>query len=181
MTQTLAKIAFDGAPIGIIMTHNRVITTCNQTFADIVGYQQCDLIGQSFRIFYGSSEEFESVRDVGLQPLSQSGNYTDERMIIHKDGHAIWCRFRARSLTPKAPLELVVMSFAPIAENQALSLSKRQRQVLGLMRRGMTSKEIARHLGLSPRTIEDVRARLLKRFAVKNATELLGKMTDLGG
>ena len=181
MTQTKTEIAFDFAPIGIVMTRFRIITTCNQTFANLVGYQTDALIGQSFRLLYGSAEEFDHIRDIGLQPLRKSGNYTDERMIRHKDGRSLWCRFRARSLTPEAPLEQVVMSFAPIAENrEALSLSKRQRQVLGLMGRGMTSKEIARELGLSPRTIEDVRARLLKRFAVKNATELLSKMTDLG-
>ncbi|MBV1865266.1 MAG: LuxR C-terminal-related transcriptional regulator [Rhodobacteraceae bacterium] len=182
MSQTLAEIAFEAAPIGIVMTQDRVITVCNETFADLVGYDPATLIGQSFRMFYSSTEEFDRVRDLGLAPLRQSGNYTDERMITHRDGRSLWCRFRARSLTPAKPLEQVVMSFAPIADTREhLSLSKRQRQVLGLMARGMTSKEIARDLGLSPRTIEDVRARLLKRFAVKNATELLGKMTDLGG
>jgi len=181
MMKTLEQIAFDAAPIGVVMACNRIIRACNCSFADLVGYDRDVLLGQSFRMLYGSREEFDRVRDVGLQPLTQSEHYTDQRMITHRLGHSIWCRFRARSLTPEAPLQQVVMSFAPIAENAApLSLSKRERQVLGFMGQGVTSKEIARELGLSPRTIEDVRARLLKRFAVKNATELLGKMTDLG-
>lgn len=175
------QTAFDFAPIGLVMTCNRVIRACNTTFASLTGYDREALIGQSFRRFYGSTEEFDRVRDVGLQPLRQSENYTDERMVSHHLGHSIWCRFRARSLTPETPLQHVVMSFAPIADNAAvLSLSKRERQVLARMSRGQTSKEIARDLGLSPRTIEDVRARLLKRFSVKNATELLSKMTNLG-
>jgi DNA-binding NarL/FixJ family response regulator len=45
---------------------------------------------------------------------------------------------------------------------------------------GRTSKEIARHLGLSPRTIEDVRARLLRKFEVRNVTELLTRLTGPG-
>ncbi len=175
------QTAFDFAPVGLVMTCNRIIRACNETFANLTGYDQTALIGQSFRLFYGSDEEFDRVRDVGLNHLRQRENYTDERMVRHQAGHLIWCRFRARSLTPEAPLQQVVMSFAPIAENAPpLSLSKRERQVLARMRRGQTSKEIARELGLSPRTIEDVRARLLKRFAVKNATELLSKMTNLG-
>ncbi len=175
------EIAFDFAPVGLVMTCDRVIHACNDTFASLTGYERNALIGQSFRLFYGSTEEFDRVRDVGLQPLRQRENYTDERMVRHRAGHSIWCRFRARSLTPQTPLQQVVMSFAPIADNALpLSLSKRERQVLARMSRGQTSKEIARDLGLSPRTIEDVRARLLKRFAVKNATELLSKMTNLG-
>jgi len=175
------QTAFDFAPVGLVMTYDRQIRACNDSFVSLTGYERNALIGESFRLFYGSSEEFDRVRDVGLHPLSQSENYTDERMVRHRQGHSIWCRFRARSLTPDAPLQQVVMSFAPIAENAPpLSLSKRERQVLAHMARGQTSKEIARYLGLSPRTIEDVRARLLKRFAVKNATELLSKMTNLG-
>ena len=173
-------IAFDHAPVGLVFAEDRVIKSCNRTFAEMLGYHVPDLIGQSFRMFYGSQEEFAQIRDVGLTPLQQTGVYTDERMVRHKQGHSIWCRFRAHALDQSAPLSQVAMSFAQITEQgDRISLSTRQRQVLGLMSRGMTSKEIARELSLSPRTIEDVRARLLRKFHVKNASELLVKMTDL--
>jgi DNA-binding CsgD family transcriptional regulator len=35
-------------------------------------------------------------------------------------------------------------------------------------------------LGLSPRTIEDVRARLMRKFDVRNAGLLLARLSDLG-
>lgn len=69
------------------------------------------------------------------------------------------------------------MSFAAIHDGPPVSLTARERQVVGGLGRGLTSKEIARELGLSPRTIEDVRARLHKRFQVKNTTELLARLT----
>lgn len=47
--------------------------------------------------------------------------------------------------------------------------------------RGRTSKEIAQVLELSPRTIEDVRARLLKKFEVKNVAVLLARLSGFNG
>ena len=175
------RLAFDAAPIGIVLTEQRVIRCCNPPFASVLGYRVEDLLGQSFRILYGSDEEFEDIRDVGLIPLQETGQYTDERLVRHRAGHGIWCRFRARTLVPQAPLERVVMSFAPIKDAEPIRLSKRERQVLELMNRRLTSKEIAHHLRLSPRTIDDVRSRLIKRFGVRRAQDLLGRLCGRHG
>ncbi|WP_204115414.1 PAS and helix-turn-helix domain-containing protein [Shimia biformata] len=176
----LLELAFDEAPVGIVLTENRVIRACNRTFAAMLGYDRAALVGQSFRMLYGSNEEFARIRDIGLEPLRRDGVYSDERMMRTATGATIWCRFRAHSLTPDDPLARIVMSFARVSDTPRPGLTPRERQVLGGLGRGQTSKEIARDLGLSPRTIEDVRARLLKRFKVRNAAELLARMTDLG-
>lgn len=177
----LARLAYDSAPTGIVLTEQRVIRTCNATFAQLLGYRVDELVGQSFRVLYGSDEEFEDIRDIGLILLQQTGQYIDERLVRHRAGHGIWCRFRARTLVPQAPLERVVMSFAPINDAEPITLSKRERQVLELMNRRLTSKEIAKQLGLSPRTIDDVRSRLIKRFGVRRAQDLLGRLSGRQG
>lgn len=177
----LTQLAFDHAPVGIVMTSHRVIDSCNATFCRISGYAAGELLGQSFRLLYGSEAEFIQIRDIGLEPLRRSGDYADERILRHAGGHAIWCRFRARTLTPDDPLARIVMSFAPIApRSDGPALTPRERQVVSWLARGKTSKEIAQILGLSPRTIEDVRARLLKKFGVRNAALLLARLSDLG-
>jgi PAS domain S-box-containing protein len=175
------RIAFDAAPVGIVMAEQRVIRACNMTFAAMLGYQVADLTGQSFRMLYGSDEEFESIRDIGLLRLMQTGHYTDERLVRHRAGHAFWCRFRAHALMQDAPLDRVVMSFAPISDAGGVRLSRRERQVLELINQRLTSKEIAARLGLSPRTIDDVRGRLNKRFGVRRTTDLLDRFRGLGG
>lgn len=173
-------LAFDAAPVGIVLAERRVIRACNETIAHLTGCAAADLVGQSFRMLYGSEDEFRQVRDIGLGALMRAQSYADERLLRRRDGHSLWCRFRARSLTPAAPLDRVVMTFAQIAEKgAAVSLTNRERQVLGLMSRRLTSRQIALELGLSRRTVDDVRGRLIRRFHLRKASDLLQQMTDL--
>lgn len=178
----LDQLAFDNAPMGLALTEHRVIRSCNETFAQMFGYAKQDLVGQSFRMLYGTDQEFHQLRDIGLEPLRQSLPYTDERMMLRADGTRIWCRFRARTLTPHDPLARTVLSFARIEDRQeGPQLTPRERDVLLLLSQGLTSKEIGRTLQLSPRTIEDVRARLLKKFRVKSVAVLLARLSGLPG
>jgi PAS domain S-box-containing protein len=177
--ETLSELAFDSAPVGIVLTENRVIRACNQTFADIFGYEKSELLGQSFRVLYASNEEFEQIRDIGLKTLQECGRYSDERIMPRKDGSLFWCRVRAHSPTPDDPLRRTILSYADISDHRPyVSLSVRERQIILHLSGGKTSKEIARQLDISPRTVEFYRARLLKKFSVSNVTELLA---HLGG
>ena len=167
-------LAFDMAPVGIVMTEARVIRSCNARFAAMTGHDRATLPGQSFRLFYDSERAFAATRDIGLTPLREGRDYSDERLLRRADGGKLLGRFRARTLTPEDPLARLVMSFAPLPDTAPdRALSPRERTVVAGLTRGLTSKEIARELGLSPRTVEDVRARLLRRFKARNAAELL--------
>ena len=53
-------------------------------------------------------------------------------------------------------------------ERQMERLTARERQVLGRLAEGATSKAIARALGLSVKTVENYRARLLEKLGVDN-------------
>ena len=56
----------------------------------------------------------------------------------------------------------------------AEALSGRERQVLGLLAGGATSKEAARRLGLSAKTVENHRARILAKLGVANTAAAIG-------
>jgi DNA-binding CsgD family transcriptional regulator len=58
----------------------------------------------------------------------------------------------------------------------AVDLTLRERLVLGQVIEGLSSKEIARALDLSPRTIEFHRANLLRKWAAKNTAHLALKV-----
>jgi DNA-binding CsgD family transcriptional regulator len=55
-------------------------------------------------------------------------------------------------------------------------LSQRERLVLAQVLQGDTSKEIARTLGVSPRTVEFHRANIMKKYGAKNSAELVRKV-----
>ena len=59
-------------------------------------------------------------------------------------------------------------------EEQAALLTERERQVLQLLATGKTSKEVAKHLGLSAKTVENHRARLLEKLGVTNNPAAIG-------
>lgn len=57
-------------------------------------------------------------------------------------------------------------------------LTPREREVLDLCSSGLPNKAIARHLDISPRTVEDHRANLMKKLGARNSTELVRLVMD---
>ncbi len=178
--ESLNELAFLHAPVGIVMTETRVIKACNPAFSAMFGYQDGELVDQSFAILYPSFEEFVRIRNVGVEPLKQTNRYSDERIMARKDGSLFWCRVRGHSLTREDdPLRHAVWSFADLSDYRPVhSLTTRERQVVMHLGEGRTSKEIARTLAISHRTVEAYRARLLKKYSAGNVAELL---SNLGG
>jgi two-component system response regulator FixJ len=56
---------------------------------------------------------------------------------------------------------------------QVAELSERQRQVMDLAVQGLTNKQIAHQLGISPRTVETYRAWVMERTGARNLAELV--------
>lgn len=174
-------LAFEMAPVGIVMTKNRIIKTCNPEFARMFGFERSALIDQSFAILYPSFEEFEQVRDVGVEPLRKTGRYSDERIMARSDGTRFWCRVRGTTLVREGdPLAHAVWSFSDLSEDRPIAeLSTRERQILMHLIDGRTNKEIAAILSISPRTVETYRATLLRKFGAVNVVELLSKLGSM--
>ena len=59
------------------------------------------------------------------------------------------------------------------------SLTDREREVLDLMTQGKQNKMIAQDLGVSPRTIEIHRARVMEKMDAQSVAELVRMMLDL--
>jgi Response regulator len=60
------------------------------------------------------------------------------------------------------------------------SLTPREREVLDLMTQGKQNKVIAQELGVSPRTVEIHRARVMEKMSAQSVAELVRMMLDLG-
>jgi FixJ family two-component response regulator len=64
-------------------------------------------------------------------------------------------------------------------EGRLASLTEREREVLDLVLSGSTSKEIARELVVSPRTVEAHRKNLLRKLEIGTVKELMLRLTSL--
>ncbi len=85
--------------------------------------------------------------------------------IVERIEHAIGAFTRRRDAPPSKTLSMNFPGREP--------LTRREREVLELIAAGSSNKESGRELGISPRTIEDHRANIMKKLGARNATELL--------
>jgi len=57
-----------------------------------------------------------------------------------------------------------------------MHLTPREREIAALLVEGKTSKLIARQVGLSPRTVEMHRAKLMRKFTAATSSELVNRL-----
>jgi DNA-binding NarL/FixJ family response regulator len=67
----------------------------------------------------------------------------------------------------------MVSAFRDQKESPLVKLTKREKQVLQMVVKGRTSKQMAETLCLSPRTVDHHRASLLKKFKMKKTVDLV--------
>jgi FixJ family two-component response regulator len=85
-----------------------------------------------------------------------------------KESIAAWTRLqRGAAATPAAP------QAAAIGIPGREPLTRRERDVLSLIVEGASSKEAGRKLGISPRTVEFHRARIIEKVDAKNTADLI--------
>lgn len=65
------------------------------------------------------------------------------------------------------------------ARGQVETLTDRERDVLNLLMEGLTSKGIGARLGISARTVEVYRARLLSKFSARGTADLIRMVMSL--
>jgi DNA-binding NarL/FixJ family response regulator len=64
-----------------------------------------------------------------------------------------------------------IKEYNPSAERKPLS--KREEELVTLIRQGLSTKEIAGHLKISPNTARNIKSKLFEKFNVNNSIELL--------
>lgn len=173
--RALAELGFLQAPVALCITRQRVIARCNPAFAELFGYDLEELHGQSIALLYPSAQEFNRIGERGYPQMNRGQPYRDERLMRRRDGAMLWCCVRGRASDASAPARQAVWVFEPIHHpaGATQSLSPREREVVAHLAQGLSSKEIARVLGLSPRTVEMHRGRLLHKLGVRSTAQLL--------
>jgi PAS domain S-box-containing protein len=176
------RVAFDMAPIGLVISRNRLMVDCNQHVLDMFGATHEQLVGQSFEVLYPSTDEFERTgARIGVS-LDKNGWYADERVMKRtggaRCGELFWCHVSGRALDPKQPHAHGIWSFEDLSARRQVKadLTPREREIAALLIEGMTSKQIGRHLSVSPRTVDVYRARLMKKYSAATTPLLVQKL-----
>ncbi|MEZ5705745.1 MAG: LuxR C-terminal-related transcriptional regulator [Burkholderiaceae bacterium] len=176
------RLAFDLAPLGLVLSRQRKIQDCNQALCDMFGASREQLVGQSFQILYPSADEYERTGARIAPILGRNGTYADDRIMKRVDGRfkgeTFWCHVTGRALRRDAPHESGIWSFEDLSGHRAVraELTGREREVAAFLMTGLTSKEIGRQLGISHRTVEIYRARLMRKFQAHSTADLVHRL-----
>ena len=174
----LNSLAFEESPAAQIITHDRRILRCNKSFASLFGYGVAELENELILKLYPTSADYHQIGDRCLKALQASISCEDERFMQHRNGQIFWARARGVTLTPDQPFSLMIWSFDRIRHNETKTteLTRREQEISGFIVNGLTCKETALALGISHRTVEVHRARVMKKLGAKNTAELVSKI-----
>jgi PAS domain S-box-containing protein len=169
-------------PVPMVYATHRIIRDCNFEFAQAFGYERDELLDQSFSRLYPKIRDFVRTGEMWRTNFAGGKVYYDERVMRRRDGTSFWCRVRGRSRNQADPFAEALYCFEPmnraVAGNASL-ISDRQKQVLTLVSQGKTNAQIAEEIGLSKRTIEAHRARLMRAYGLRNSAELIAWFSSL--
>ena len=176
------QLAFDLAPVGLVLSRNRTIVDCNQHVCEMFGAARDQLVGQSFKVLYPSAAEYERIGARLIPILNANGVYADDRIMKRVDGRfkneTFWCHVTGRTLNRDAPHEAGIWTFEDLSSRRPVTaeLTAREREVAAHLMDGLTSKEIGRALSISHRTVEVYRARLMRKYKASTTADLVHKL-----
>lgn len=94
------------------------------------------------------------------------------------DGHLFWCQISYRRALDADSRARVVWVMQDISNRRTLDvrLTGRERDIAKELARGATSKEIARTLGISYRTVNFYRHQMRKKLGASSFAEFISKL-----
>ena len=179
------RLAFELAPIGLVLSRHRMIVDCNRHLCEMFGTTREELIGQSFLVLYPSADEFERIGARITPIMSRQGSYADDRIMKRVDGRfkgeTFWCHVTGRAFDPADPHAAGIWTFQDLSAHRPVKaeLTAREREVAAHLLDGLTSKEIGKALAISHRTVEIYRARLMRKYQASTTADLVHKL--MGG
>ena len=170
--------AFELAPVGLVLSRQRLMIDCNREVLAMFGADHGQLVGRSFEILYPSSAEFERTGQRIAAQLDARGRYFDERVMRRVDGELFWCHVWGHALDAADPHAAGIWSFEDLSSKRALKLdfTAREREIAALLIEGLTSKMVGKRLAISPRTVDVYRARLMRKVGASTTAELVNKL-----
>jgi len=181
--------------IGEVADGEELLKMLNRSPADLVivditmpkcnGVEAAEIVKRRFPrtkvlmlTMHKSKEYFSQAMSVGAEGYLIKDD-SDKELLIAIDtirkGKIYVSPFFAESFTDD-----VIEAYRSEEGNLVKKLSKREKEVLQLVAKGLTSKEVADKLNVSPRTVDTHRANLLKKFNCKKTIDLVNYAVRCG-
>jgi PAS domain S-box-containing protein len=172
------RTAFDLAPIGLVLSRQRLVIDCNRQLLAMFAARREQLVGQSFEVLYPSLAEFQRTGERIVAALDAQGHYADNRVMKRMSGELFWCHVSGRALEPQQPHAAGIWAFEDLSSRRTLKVefTAREREIAALLVEGLTSKQVGKRLAISPRTVDVYRARLMRKTGAATTPELVNKL-----
>lgn len=102
LRQTLLEYQtiLENAPVGVAVTRDRAFLRFNERFAEMFGWETCDLIGQPTTVVYPSAQAYADLASIAIPALAGGNRIDVELELTQRSGRRFWCRMLAKAIDP---------------------------------------------------------------------------------
>ncbi len=188
----------ENSPIASVISNPRMadnpIVAVNDAFQELTGYDRDFIIGRNCRFLAGEATEPWLTEEI-RRGVSQQKSVLVEILNYKKNGVPFQNAVLVAPLFDEegeleyflgsqVEIDADVPSLAKARRMRAVAivkdLSKRQREVLQFIAKGLLNKQIAHELNLSERTVKMHRSILMKRLDVPSAADMVRLAVEAG-
>lgn len=169
----------------IVQRPDRGIAWCNAAVERLLGYDAEALIGGTTQILHIDDRHFREFTERSSPLVSNGWPFSGRYWLRHRQGHLIPTDHLVTPVQSIAGHPAVVSFVQSLyGSESALTakayerLSHAERAVFDLMRQGYSAKKAARALGVSPRTVEVHRGKVLAKLGYDSTTELMAALLE---
>lgn len=93
----------NNALVGILVTHQRIIVSCNSRLESLFGFESGDLVGKPTRVIFDTDESYEKIVLEADLVLSHGDSYSRELNLRRRDGSLFPAVLTGRANDPETP------------------------------------------------------------------------------
>jgi DNA-binding CsgD family transcriptional regulator len=116
--------------------------------------------------------------------LAKHHTFNDHRVMRRLDGELFWVQVSGFTYTPEDPHRETIWAWAftdlsttrNVNSELRGSMTPRERDIAALLIEGKTGKEVGQALGISFRTVDVYKTRLLRKYGVTSTPELVKRL-----
>ena len=147
-SQSRLQSTFSAAPVGLCIVKDREYIAVNDTYCDIMGYTEVELIGRTTRMLYENEDERDRVGRALYAPLRDLGISSIETRHVRKDGVVRDIFLRASPVSMDDSTKGVVVAIEDVTERRRVrkalqNSEERYRSIIENIQEGYYEVDIA--------------------------------------